>query len=264
MDNDDVIEIDLLHIFSLLYHRIWIIILCGLIGGISMFAYSEFKITPTYQSSAMFYVNNKISIGSTSVSVSSSDITASQSLVDTYIVILKTRNTLESVIDRGGYKLTYGQLNSKISASAVNGTEVFRVTVTDTNPERACSIATTIAEILPDKIAEVVSGSSAKVVDYAVVQPSKVGPNVSKYTMIGGGIGVIIACAIIVLRDLFDNTIKSDDFLLTNYEDIPVLAAIPNLSKSDSGYYYYNYAKNKYGKGYSYYKKEQGNSYGQK
>lgn len=268
MDNDDVIEIDLLHIFSLLYHKIWIIILTALLFGIATFGYSEFNMTPTYQSSAMFYVNNKISIGSTSVSLSSSDITASQSLVDTYIVILKTRNTLESVIDRGNYKLSYGQLNSMISASAVNSTEVFKVTVTDTNPERACSIANTITQILPDKISEIVSGSSAKVVDYAVINPVKIGPNVSKYTLIGCAVGVILSCVIIVLKDLLDDTIKSDDYLMSNYEDIPVLAAIPNLSKSDNSYYYNYYNKRKYSyyhkKGYgTYEKKGQGNTYGQ-
>ena len=242
--NQDYVEIDLLHIFSLLYHKLWIIIISGLVFATAAFSYCHFFITPTYHSSALFYVNNKLSIGSTSLSLSTNDISASQSLVDTYIVILKTRNTLESVIEKGGYKMSYGQLNSKISATSVNDTEVFRVTVTDTNPERACSIANTIAEILPDKISEIVSGSSAKVVDYAVIEPAKIAPNVSKYTLIGAGIGVVLACAIIVLRDLFDDTIKSDDYLLSNYDELPVLAAIPNLSKADNSYYYYNYYNN--------------------
>lgn len=260
-NNDDVIEIDLLQILELLYRKIWIIVLSGLICGIAMFGYSEFFITPTYQSSALFYVNNKLSIGSTSLSLSSSDITASQSLVDTYIVILKTRNTLESVLDKGGYDMTYSQLSRKISAASVNETEVFKVTVTDTDPEEACSIANTIAEILPDKISEIVSGSSAKVVDYAVVEPIKVAPSVSKYTLIGTAVGVILACLVIVLKDMFDDTIKSDEFLITNYGEIPVLAGIPNLKKQDGGYYYNsNYAyRNKY-----YSKKGQDNTYGQK
>ena len=260
-NNDEVIELDLLHIFSLLYHKIWIIILVALTFGIGGFCYGEFYITPTYQSSALFYVNNKLSIGSTSVSVSSADISASQSLVDTYIVILKTRNTLESVIDKGGFNLTYGQLSSKISASSVNSTEVFRVTVTDTNPQRACSIANTIAEILPDKISEIVSGSSAKVVDYAVVEPYKVGSSASRYTMIAAAVGGLLTCAIIVLRDILDDTINSDEFLLSSYENIPVLAAIPNLRKQDN-YYYDNYYKSKYGN--QKYAKGKGNPYEEK
>lgn len=260
-NNDDVIEIDLLQILELLYRKIWIIIISGLICGIALFGYSEFFITPTYQSSALFYVNNKLSIGSTSLSLSSSDITASQSLVDTYIVILKTRNTLESVIDKGNYDMNYKEISKLISAASVNETEVFKVTVTDTDPERACSIANTIAEILPDKISEIVTGSSAKVVDYAVVEPIKVAPSVTKYTLIGTAVGVILACIVIVLKDMFDDTIKSDEFLLSNYSELPVLAGIPNLKKENS-YYYYNSYNSKYSK--DYYKKGQGNVYGQK
>lgn len=45
----------------------------------------------------MMYVNNSsISVGSTQVNLS--DLTAAQSLVETYMVILKTRGTLEEVI----------------------------------------------------------------------------------------------------------------------------------------------------------------------
>ena len=47
----------------------------------------------------MMYVNNSsINVGSTQVDLS--DLSAAQSLVETYIVILKTRGTLEQVIEQ--------------------------------------------------------------------------------------------------------------------------------------------------------------------
>lgn len=251
MRNDDnIIEIDLLRIFETLLAKIWIIIIVAFIGAGITFSYANFMITPMYQSSAMFYVNNNnLSFGGTSFSISSSDISASQSLVDTYIVILKTRNTLETVIEKSNLPYTYGQLSGMVSASSVNGTEVFRVTVTSPNPVEACKIANGIAEVLPDKIAEIVTGSGAKVVDYAVVNASKVSPSVKRYTLIGLLAGAALAAVIIILEDIFDDTIRDDDYLLNTYHDIPTLAVIPNLFNEQSNSYY-NYAY-KYGAYYA-------------
>ena len=251
-EENDVVEIDLMHIFELLLSKIWSIIICGALGAAALFAVSTFLITPKYQSSAMFYVNNNnLNIGSASFSISSSDISASQSLVDTYIVILKTRNTLETVIEKSNLDYTYEQLSGMISAASVNSTEVFKVTVTSTDPIEACLIANSIASVLPDKISEIVTGSGAKVVDYAVVNASKVSPSIKKYTAIGLLIGVVLACVVIVLNDIFDDTIKDDSYLLQTYENIPTLAVIPNLMDHKSSSYYYN-NKTNYG---AYYQK---------
>ena len=252
--NDDVIEIDLLHILELLISKLWIIVLCAFICGSMLFSYAYFLIAPKYESNALFYVNNNnISVGSASFSISSSDISASQSLVDTYIVILKTRNTLNSVINKANLKYTYEELNEMVSASAVNSTEIFKVTVTSTNPDEACTIANTIAEILPDKISEIVSGSGARVVDYAVANTKKVSPSITKYTAIGLLVGAFIACGIIILYDFFDDTIRDDTYLINTYKEIPTLAIIPNLNGKGS--------KNGYDNKYGYYEKnnDQGN-----
>ncbi|MDO4501442.1 MAG: Wzz/FepE/Etk N-terminal domain-containing protein [Erysipelotrichaceae bacterium] len=88
-------EIDLLELFKALLSKVHIIILCSLIGCLSLFAYSKLTMEPTYESHVYIYVNNSnINLNGTEFSVSSGDLTASKSLVDTYIVILKTRNTL--------------------------------------------------------------------------------------------------------------------------------------------------------------------------
>ena len=63
----------------------------------------------------MMYVNNSsISVGSTQVNLN--DLTAAQSLVNTYIVILNTRGTLEEVIDQAGLSYDYETLSGMISA----------------------------------------------------------------------------------------------------------------------------------------------------
>jgi len=251
-NNNGVIEIDLLQVLEAFLKKAWLIVLCMLVFGAGAFAYTFYTVAPTYQSSVLFYVNNSniTNIDATKINISDQDITAAKSLVDTYIVILKTRNTLDEVIEKSGVDLDYVTLNGKISAAAVNETEVFRVTVTDTDPLRAEQIANTIAIVFPTKISEIVEGSSARVVDYAVIPTRKSGPNLTNQTTKGILVGAVIACIIILVMFFMDYQIHNEDFLIDNYEDIPLLGVIPDFDvKRIYGSYRYGkrYEKSSYG-----------------
>ena len=187
-DRTNYIEIDLLQLLKALRRRVWAILLATVLFGGAAFTYATVFITPRYQASALMYVNNSsFSLGSTSFSISSSELTAAQSLVGTYIVILNTRTTLEDVIQKAGVSYTYEELSGMVNASAVNATEIFEVTVTSEDPQEAELIANTIAEVLPGKISDVVEGSSVRVVDYAVVPAGKASPN----SLLAGDIGMM-------------------------------------------------------------------------
>ena len=122
-ENNDEIEIDLLEVAGELWRHFWVIVLSMIVFGAAAFSYANFLITPLYHSEAKVYVNNSnLSVGSTAISLT--DLNAAQSLVDTYIVILKSRPTLEDVIEKANVSYTYEQLESMISASSVDGTEV--------------------------------------------------------------------------------------------------------------------------------------------
>lgn len=254
--NQGVIEVDLLALLEAILKKAWLIILLMVIFGVGAFAYAYYTIAPTYQSSALFYVNNNnvAGLNNSKLSITSADLSTSKDLVATYIVILKTRNTLDEVIDKAGLNMTYSQLSGKISASAVNETEVFNVTVTDTDPMRAELIANTIADVFPSKISSIVEGSSARVVDYAVIPTSKSGPSLTKYATYGLIIGAAIALIIIIAGMLMDYEIHNEDYLLTTYEDVPLLGIIPDFDKKrgyrkyGKGYKKYGYNKYGYGK----------------
>lgn len=235
----DYMEIDLMRLLKAMWHKAWMIAVCTVIGAVIAFTYVTLAITPLYQARVLMYVNNNaVSLGSASVSLSAGDITLAKNLVSTYSVILKTRMTLEEVIERANLDYSYEQLVNMVSASSVNNTEVFQIVVTSPSPEEAKLIANTIAEVLPDKIANIILDKSAKVVDYAVTPRSKASPSVTKYTVIGGLLGFIICCGIIVVYELNDTLIHSEDYLLQTY-NIPVLAAIPDIADvpGSKGYY---------------------------
>ena len=85
-----------------------------------------------------------------------------------------------------------------------------------------------IAQILPDKIASVVEGSSVRIVDYAVVPSRKVSPNVTLYTLVGLLAGFGVSVMMIAVRETMDDRIFSEDYLLEHFRDIPLLAVVPD------------------------------------
>lgn len=244
MNNDnEYIKIDLLKVMNGLLRRAWIIILCMMICGVLLMSYAMYFVTPMYESSVLMYVNNSsFSVGATSFSISSSEISAAKSLVDTYLVILKTRMTLDDVIELGQLDYTYEELCGIITAEPVNDTEVFSVTVKTDDPYEAERIANTIAIVLPEKINDVVEGSSVRIVDYAVVASNKVSPSITKYTILGMLVGAFISCLIIAIIEITDNQIRSEDYLLETYPDIPLLSVVPDMmaEKHHDNYYYYD------------------------
>ncbi|MBQ2119448.1 MAG: hypothetical protein II197_00620 [Peptococcaceae bacterium] len=171
-------EVNLRHLLDVLMNKAWMVASAALVGAVLTFLATFFFITPQYQSAAMFYVNNNsISVGNASVSISNGDLVTSRGLVDSYIVILNTRSTLNDVLDYAGSSRTYGELKSMISASAVNETEIFRVSVESPNPQEAERLANAIAYILPKRINTIIEGTSAKIVDSAVIPSSPSSPS---------------------------------------------------------------------------------------
>ncbi|MBQ8797580.1 MAG: hypothetical protein IJZ56_05250 [Oscillospiraceae bacterium] len=227
-------EIDIWHMFKVILSRLWMILLVGAIGGALSVGYARLMVTPTYASSIQLYVNNQYP---DSPGFSSSQITAGRELVDTYMVILESRNVLEDVLEMTELDYTYNQLKSMVSATAVNETEVFTVTVTGTDPEDAHQLANALADILPDKIAAVVDGSSVRVVDYAVKNGNPVAPSYSRYAMLGVLAGLFMSLLVVVVNDILDTRIHSEEHLATVYKDVPLLAVIPPAaSTGKSGY----------------------------
>ena len=238
--------IDLAHIIKTLIRRAWVIVLVSFVGAGIGFSVSTFAIAPTYSSSIMLYVNNSsFTVGDIGFSISSSEISAAQSLVKTYTVLLKNRTTLEDVIDATGVDYNWKELYDMIEAAPVNETEIMGVTVTCKDPNEAAKIANGIAKVLPRRISEVVEGSSMEVVDSAIPIKSKVAPNITGYTAVGFVLGALLSIICLVIVALVDNTIHDEEYVLNTY-NYPILAKIPDLLETPTkkyGYYQHYYKK---------------------
>lgn len=243
-NSNEFYEIDLIQLLKALWRKAWAIALAAFIGAGAAFSLASFVITPLYEAETLMYVNNSsFSVGNTSFSISNSELSAAQSLVDTYIIILNSRTTLDEVIEEAGIKYSYKELKEMLHAEAVNNTEIFSVKVTSPDPVEAERIANTIAQILPDTIADVVEGSDVRIVDHAVVPSTKASPSITLYSIIGMLIGFAVMCLVITIQEMTDTLIHNEDYLLETY-DLPVLAVVPDLVSSKSDGYYKSYRAN--------------------
>ncbi len=225
------VEIYLPHLFAALLRKSWLMVLGGMLGAVILFLSTYFFEDVTYKSSVMFYVNNS-TIHAEDFSYSgmtSSDISASKQLVQSYVTILKTRDSIENVIEYAGVDLSYEEVRDMISAAPVDSTEIFRVNVTGSDPVEVQEIATSIAHVLPKRIASVVEGSSARVVEASVIATSRSGPNYKKSGEVGFLAGFLVSMTILVTAYAMDTTIRSEDDI-TRFSTAALLSSIPDMT----------------------------------
>ena len=240
MNNEPVRQedtIDLLELAKILLHRWIIILVVTVLTGAACFGFFHFTTDTSYSAAIKMYVNADALSVSSSISVST--LNASSSLVPIYKEIVNTHLVLDKVgklLNNEGYSgIDYYYLteNKMIECSALNNTPVFQIKVTDTDPERAIEIANTIAKVLPTEIANIIDGSSARIVDSAL-SAERLSRGVLKNSAIGAMLAFVIMCFIIIMNDYFLNDSISDvKYLEETFPDIPVLGNIPKAQARD-------------------------------
>ena len=225
----EIAEIDLKDLLVLLIRRIWIILLCALTAGALAYVYTANFITPLYRASVTIYVNNLSAQAAQSVDyISAGNLATSQQLVNTYVNIIRSRTVLEKVVEETGMNVTADDIRDMLSASSIDETEIFEVYVTSPNPEQAAEIANAVAQVAPGVIADIVEGSSTKVIDYAVVPTARYYPSFRSNTLVGCCIGGALAAAVLALRFMMDTSVKSEEDLEEMFQ-LPVLGSIPSF-----------------------------------
>lgn len=249
---NDINEIDLIPILSALLKKLWLIVLAAIIVGAGFFAGTKFLITPTYRASFTAYVNNRSQYYSDDTNrLTGSDLSAAQELVRAYSKILTSSSVLTNAAKSINYDASYAQLAGMVSTSVENDTGIITVYVVATTPSEAYNFALAIAENAPSQIADIIEGSSMKIIDNPRTPSSIYKPSYTKNTLVGMFLGAVAAALYIVIKMLADDKIKSEDELESKFS-IPVVGVIPdvNAGTKHGGYYkgyYYNYSYGYYG-----------------
>ena len=204
MQKDDEMEIDLGEIFHLLMNKLWIIVLCFIIGATLAFGGTKLLITPKYSASSMIYILTK----TTSVT-SLADIQMGTQLTADFEILATSRPVLEEVIEKLNLDYTYEELKSMIQTDNQTDTRILRFTVSNANAKEAKKIANELADVTAERVAYVMSSDKPKVVEEAVVPKYPSSPNTKKNTAMGGLAFAFVAATVIVLRYLMNDTIQT-------------------------------------------------------
>lgn len=225
LQNDEMV-IDLLELFYVLMNKLWIIILCGVVGAVVAFSGTKLLITPQYTASSMIYI-----LSETTSITSLADIQLGASLAEDFIVIGKSRPVIERVIRQLDLETNYEELASTISIVNKTDTHILTISVTNPDPELAADISNTLAENIKEQIADIMGTEEPNTVEEAVVPTKPSSPSTMKNTLMGGALGVLLVSAVIILLHLLDDTIKNEEDV-KKYLGLNTLAAIPLEKRS--------------------------------
>ena len=222
VENNDVVEIDLMEILSLMMHRLWLIILCAVAAGAAGYVVSRFVLTEQFESTTRIYVLNR----QNDDTLTYTDVQLGTQLTKDFREIIKSRYVLEQVIDICGLEDSSGSLSSRVSVDTQTDTRIVTITVTDTDPARAQYIANELREAAAERIMYVMDIQAVNVVDEANLPTAPSAPSVTKWTAIGFLLGAFLCMAVVLIQFLLDDTIKTSDDI-EKYLGLSTLGMIP-------------------------------------
>ena len=227
-------ELDLKELFNIFWKgKIKIILIVAIIVVIG-FVYTTSFVTPKYTASTTLVLatadkeGTQIASNTTEAtnSITTTDVTLNSKLVSTYSELVKSKNVLREVIDNLGVDISEESLRGSVSVSSVKDTELIEISVTDINPTNSTKVANEIAKVFTNKIGEIYNINNVHIVDEAETPTSPSNVNHIKDILIFTIIGLVIAIAYILLANMLDTTIKSEDEIEQNLK-VAVLTSIP-------------------------------------
>ena len=229
-DRNDEIEIDLGEILGLMLHRLWLLLLCGILAGGAAFAFSSFVLAPQYESTTKIYILNK----NENSSLTYSDTQLATQLTKDYSELITCRYVLESVIRECGLEDDYEELLKRVDVETITDTRIISITVKDPVPVEARMVADCIRDVASEHIQNVTDVEAVNVVDRANLPEEPSEPSVLMWTAIGGLLGVFLCAAVILLLYITDDTIKSAEDV-ERYLEVSTLALIPVMEEEHGG-----------------------------
>ncbi|MBQ8827894.1 MAG: hypothetical protein IJZ90_01975 [Clostridia bacterium] len=269
-------NINLSFVLNVLVKNIIWILLAAFLGGGIAYGYARHTAVTRYTSSVKFLVRN-FTMNEYSaleeyaaVGLSASSISASKSLIGTYIEVIKTEDALDMFLEdvkaNDGYKekLTYtysddevavagdnwienidtGDIKSSLTLGAVGDTEILQIDVTFSDARQSEAVALAIENVLPSVINQLYDIGSVRVIESATT-PVRESTQTLQTTLIGTAVACVFSAAIFFLIAYLDNTIKCEEDIKVLF-GVLALGEVPDLQEADKyrGIYDYGYVYN--------------------
>jgi len=216
------IEIDLLDLFAFYRSRIVWIIAAFLIGALLAGLTTQFVMTPKYTATSTMYM---VSSSSGSV-VDLTDLNIGESLSSDYIELIKTRPIIEGVIKDLNLDYEYEDLLDMLDLSVVADTRIIKIAATSPDKTEARDIANEIALKAEKQLPALMDAPKPNIAEKAITPDKKSEPSLTKNTMIGALLCLLLMLAILTAMYLMDDTLKTAEDVEKHFGIMP-LTVIP-------------------------------------
>ncbi len=223
-------EINIFELVHLLIRKLWILVISALVCAGLTFCYSFFSLTPLYTSSATIYINNS-SVTSYENKISSSDLSAAESLVNNVVAIIKSRSVINLVYEDLGRTVKQDALKNMLKAEVEVNTVMVKISIECDDPNDAKKIATSFVKCSQSRIEEIIVNSGVKVVDEPTLPKTTSFPNHKTYIILGLLAGFVVSAIAVVIIDILDTRIDSAQDFQETFPDISIIGIIPNMEE---------------------------------
>ncbi|MGQ7325702.1 YveK family protein [Streptococcus suis] len=205
MNNQEAntIEIDVLSLLRTIWRKKFLILLTAILTTGLAFAYSAFLVTPQYDSTTRLYVVNQSS--DNGAGITNQDLQAGSFLVKDYKEIILSQDVLKNVTTTLG--LT-GGIKDKITVTIPTDTRILSISVRDSDPNQAATIANTLRDEAAKKIIEVTKVSDVTTLEAALPAENPSTPQTKRNLVLGFIVGAFLATALVLVLEVLDDRVK--------------------------------------------------------
>lgn len=228
MKEQNTMEIDVFHLFKILWERKILIALVAIVAGALAFAYSAFIVKPEFTSTTRIYVVNRNQ--GDKPGLTNQDLQAGSYLVKDYREIILSQDVLEKVTSNLKLDLSPKDLAKKVKVTVPVDTRIVSISVNDRVPEEASRIANSLREVAAEKIISITRVSDVTTLEEArpAIAPSS--PNIRRNTIIGLLGGAVFTVVAVLVVELVDTRVKRPEDI-EDVMQIALLGVVPNLDK---------------------------------
>lgn len=228
----ETLTIDLSQIFRQIMRKWYWVAITGILAATLSFCYAEYYVTPIYRATSVMLVELR---ESNIEELEAEKVTIAQKYVSTFADIVRTNYVLEDVIEDLGLegKETPSSLYSKIKVYVAEETFLIKITFDHPDKQIAQEYLTAIDNSVVEKVKEKFGSDFVKEWDPPTVSRNAVYPSVTRYTAVGGMVGVVVSLSLIILAALLNNKVKSVADL-QRLVDLPILGVVPSLDVLES------------------------------
>ena len=205
MNNQEAntIEIDVLSLLRTIWRKKFLILLTAILTTGLAFAYSAFLATPQYDSTTRLYVVNQSS--DNGAGITNQDLQAGSFLVQDYKEIILSQDVLKNVTTTLGIT---DDIKEKITVNIPVDTRILSITVRDSDPNQAATIANTLRDEAAKKIIEVTKVSDVTTLEAALPAENPSTPQTKRNLVLGFVAGAFLATALVLVLEVLDDRVK--------------------------------------------------------